>query len=69
MPPRFQRFVRIEGILGKAWCYNVTTYRLGDINVLRRIGCLGQFWFIVVNKKYGGGVFYDDIIIKVTLPS
>ena len=23
MPPRFQRFVRTEGILGKAWCYNL----------------------------------------------
>ena len=22
-PPRFQRFVRTKGILGKAWCYNL----------------------------------------------
>ena len=69
MPPRFQRFVRIEGILGKAWCYNVTTCRLGDINVLRRIGRLGQIpgllWW---TKSMGGGIVYNDIIIKVTLP-
>ena len=55
MPPRFQRFVRIEGILGKAWCYNVTTYRLGDINVLRRIGCLGQFLVYCGEQKAWGG--------------
>ena len=23
MPPRFQRFVRTEGILSKAWCYSL----------------------------------------------
>ena len=29
MPPRFQRFVRTEGILSKAWCHIEKGYSIG----------------------------------------
>ena len=59
MPPRFQRFLRTEGILGKVWCHIEEEYSIG----LERGGFIQRLviadeWPLWVTLKYRflGGV-------------